>query len=808
MVLELDDVTTAADGRAPTFPAPPASPGALPARPGIRRVARTIQAVTGGLILVYIGSTVFRHHPSTISLYDGWVGNFAYFGCAALCALRAVGVRDRQRAGWAAIALALLLFALGNLVWTTAVQFMDPVPYPSIQDALFLPFYPIAYLGIVLLVRKDMPTWGSRAIWLDGLIAALGVAALEAAVIIAEVIRFNTGDTGDVATNLAYPVGALVLITMLVAVFAVQGWRPGRMWWVLGAGLALFAVADSVYMIQALAETYVTGTPLDAVWMVGTFLMASAAWLRTNARPEEERRTQPVFIPGLFIVTSLSIVVWATWHEVLPLAVVLATGTLLVAVVRLAHAYRQLQTLAESRREARTDELTGLPNRRLFYETLRRSLEENGSEPPAPLAVLMIDLDRFKEINDSLGHRVGDEVLRQLGPRLASVVGASGTVARLGGDEFGLLLVPLSDPDVATETAERIRADLRRSFHLDGMTLHVDASIGIALAPEHGIVADSLLQRADVAMYEAKRNRRSWEVYTPTNDTHTRDRLKLMEDVRDSIARREIVLYYQPKLDLATRAVTGVEALVRWQHPERGLLTPDRFLDLFEQSGLMGPLAMEVLDQALTQQAKWSAQDLPLSMAVNLSASNLADADLPERVAEVISGKGVHPGSVVLEITEDSLMVDAEASLAVLERLFSLGVELSVDDYGTGQSSLAYLRDLPVQELKLDRAFLAAASRDDRAVAIIRSTVDLAHALGLRIVAEGVETDESLRLIAGMGCDVAQGYLLGRPAPPSMLFTAGLSPPGLSPTGWSPAALSPVGLSPGGRSPAGRRPTR
>ena len=779
---------------APAAPAPAASPlVSVAARPAIagptgpdrsrlRTAARTVQIATGALVLVYVASTVLRHHPSTIPLYDGWVGNAAYFGCALLCGLRVAAVRDRERYGWAAISVALLLFALGNLVWTTAIQFLDPVPYPSVQDVLFLPFYPIAYLGLVLLVRNRLPTWHSRAIWLDGLIAALGVAALVAAVVLAEVIRFNTGDTGDVVTNFAYPVGALVLITMLVAIFAVQGWRPGRMWWVLGAGLALFAVADSVYMIQALADTYVTGTPLDSVWMVGTFLMASAAWLRTDgARSDVDwgRRTQPVFIPGLFIVTSLSIVVYATWRDVAPPAILLATGTLLVAVARMAHAYRQLQTLAETRREARTDELTGLPNRRLFYETLRRSLEESGAaagvgsgDPQARLAVLMIDLDRFKEINDSLGHRVGDEVLRQLGPRLASVIGGAGTVARLGGDEFGLLIVPLPDRAVATQIADRVRADLRRSFYLDGMTLHVDASIGIAIAPEHGVAADALIQRADIAMYEAKRNRRAWEVYSAITDTHTRDRLELMEDVRGAIGRREIVLYYQPKLDLARQVVTGVEALVRWQHPARGLLTPDRFLHLFEQSGLMGSLAMEVLDQALNQQATWAAENHQLSMAVNLSASNLADNDLPDKVAKVLSGKGVRPGSVVLEITEDSLMVDAQQSLAVLERLDALGVELSVDDYGTGFSSLSYLRDLPVQELKLDRAFLAAAGRDQRAVAIIRSTIDLAHALGLRIVAEGVETAEGLSLISGMGCDIAQGYLLGRPAPPAMLFAS------------------------------------
>jgi diguanylate cyclase (GGDEF)-like protein len=703
-----------------------------------RMAVRALHLVTAGLVLLYLASTIFREHPSTISFYDGWIGNLAYLGCAVLAALRAAVVYDRQRAGWTAMAVALALFAAGNLVWTTYVQFMDPVPFPSLQDALFLPFYPIAYVGIFLLARDALPRRGSSAVWLDGIIAALGVAALGAVTIIATIDRENTGDRGDIVTNFAYPVGALVLVTILVAVFAVQGWRPGRGWWALGGGLALFAVADSVYSVQALEGTYVTGSVLDSLWMIGTLFMATAAWQTTPADSTEARRTGPVIVPGMMLMSSLCIVVFATFHEVLPLGVILATCTLMLAIIRMGFAFRQLQTLAESKREARTDELTGLPNRRLFYETLRNSLEPaSGGQH---LAVLMIDLDRFKEINDSLGHHVGDEVLRQLGPRLARVVDGHGTVARLGGDEFGLLLSPLLSDSQATEVAERVRDDLRRSFLLDNITLHVDASIGIAIAPDHGDAADTLLQRADVAMYEAKRNHEPWQVYSAFRDRHTRDRLELMEDVRDAIGRSELVLFYQPKLDVASGIITGVEALVRWQHPTRGLLTPDRFLSLFEQSGMMGPLAMSTLELAMIQQAEWARDGIRISMAVNLSAANLADEQLPEKVNDVFERLDVDPANVVLEITEDSLMVDAELSLQVLERLHAGGVQLSVDDYGTGFSSLAYLRDLPVNELKLDRAFLAAAADDDRAVAIIRSTIDLAHALKLRIVAEGVET--------------------------------------------------------------------
>jgi diguanylate cyclase (GGDEF)-like protein len=744
----------------------------LHGRPALQVAVRWTRIVTAALILLYLASTVFRARGTTIPLYDGWVGNLAYAGCALLCGLRAVAVRDRQRAGWIAMAVSLVLFALGNLLWTTVVQFMDPVPFPSAQDAFFLAFYPVAYLGVGLLVRDTIPAKGSRAIWLDGIIAAFGVAAVEATIVIAYVARHNVvGGRFAIATNIAYPIGDLVLVTMLVAVFAVQGWRPSPRWWILGAGLLVFAVADSVYVIRVLSKTYVTGTPLDSLWMVGTFLMATAAWQVRAQKPA--RAIQPVVVPGVFVFTSLLIVVYGTTRRVLPLGVVLATATLILGIVRMAYAYRQLRTLAETRREARTDELTGLANRRLFYETLGSCLTPGSGRER--LAVLMIDLDRFKEINDSLGHHVGDEVLRQLGPRLATVVEPSATVARLGGDEFGLLIAPLDDPSTATQVAERVREVLQTRFLLETITLRVDASIGIAIAPDHGTAADTLLQKADVAMYEAKRNHRPWEVYSSFRDRHTLDQLQLMEDVRDAIERRELVLYYQPKLDLARGAITGVEALVRWQHPERGLLTPDRFLGLFEQSGLIGPLAFDVLDQALAQQARWARSRVDLSVAVNLSPSNLSDDELPDKVAEVLARRGVPAANVVLEITEDCLMVDADQGLDVLDRLHALGVELSVDDYGTGFSSLAYLRELPVDELKLDRAFLAAAAAgdDERAVAIIRSTIELAHSLGLRIVAEGVETRESLDLLSELGCDTAQGYYLGRPAPASAVFAGG-----------------------------------
>jgi diguanylate cyclase len=731
-------------------------------RLGLPRGVRILQVVTGGLTLLYLASTILRSSGTSSTFFDVWVANLGYAGCTLLCAWRAIARRP-GRWGWGSLAVGLLLFTAGSVLWTSWVQYFNPLPYPSISDFCFLAFFFMAFLGIGLLVRETVPKT-ARTIWVDGLIAALGVAALEAWLVIGPISSLNKGDFGTVATNIAYPIGDLVLVTMVVAVFAVRGWRPGRLWWILGAGLVVFAAADSVYVLRVTSHTYVTGTPLDSMWLIGAFLMVVAAWQGMGHELKNTPLIQaPNIVPALFLLSSLGIVVYATARPVLPLGVVLATATLVIAIARSAYAFRQLRALADSKREARTDELTGLPNRRLFFERLAACFEP--SPTPRRLAVLMIDLDRFKEINDSLGHHVGDDVLRELGPRLIAAAGSTGTVARLGGDEFGLVLSPLVDPTAATQMAERVREALRKPFELEGMSLRVDASIGIALAPDHATTPEGVLQRADVAMFAAKRAHAPWQIYSSEHDQNARERLELMEDLRDALRRREIVVHYQPILDLSKGKVTGAEALARWRHPSRGLLQPAAFLGLVTDAGLMGPFTLSVLDQAFIQQAKWSEQGYDLGVSVNISAASLRDEELPDKVGALISTHRIDPARITLELTEDSFIADPEQALVVLERLRALGVELSIDDFGTGFSSLTYIRRLPVSELKLDRTFLTGAPRDKRAVSVIRSTVDLAHSLGLRIVAEGIENLDALALVDDLGCDAAQGYLMGRPVP-------------------------------------------
>ncbi|HXA42593.1 MAG TPA: EAL domain-containing protein [Candidatus Solibacter sp.] len=725
----------------------------------IRVSLLALWGATALMVLVYLASTLLRARSGSGSFYDVWVGNAGYAGCALMCGWRAVVIR-RQRFAWGAIALGLAFFTGGAVLWTTLVQYWNPVPYPSVSDLSFLCVFPVMYVGVGMLVRGALPR-ASGAIWLDGLIAALGVAALEATGVIGAVSSASHGDFATVATNIAYPIGDLVLVSMVVAAFAIQGWRPGRMWWLLGTGLAIFAAADSVYVLRVTDGTYTTGTPLDSLWLIGTFLIASAAWREPAGRPEPVRRTQPIFVPALFLMSSLGIIVYGTWHQVHPLELVLATTTLLTAFLRSVHGYRQLRVLAESKREARTDELTGLPNRRFFFEALNAHMA--ASPDGERVSVLMLDLDRFKEINDSLGHHVGDDLLRELGPRLATVVNGDGVVARLGGDEFGLFLTKLENASDATGLAERVCEVLREPFVLETMTLRLDASIGIAVAPEHGRRVETLLQKADLAMYSAKRGHRAWELYSAAKDFDSLQRLQLMQDLPGAIDRDEIILHYQPLFDLASGQTTGVEALARWQHPTRGLLGPAEFLGLVDESGLIGPFAETVLDQALAQQAEWLRAGIQIQMAVNLSAANLRDEDLASKVSAAMARHGGPAGRLTIEITEDCLMADADQGLRILQQIHALGVEISVDDYGTGFSSLAYLRNLPIHQLKLDRAFLVGVPGDTRATSIVRSTVQLAHSLGLRLVAEGIEAPETLAAVQALGCDLAQGFLIGRP---------------------------------------------
>jgi diguanylate cyclase (GGDEF)-like protein len=445
----------------------------------------------------------------------------------------------------------------------------------------------------------------------------------------------------------------------------------------------------------------------------------------------------------------------------------LAVGLLLLwgALFRIvAGASRRLRSQAtENEYQARHDLLTGLPNRRSFYERVQAEIERPGAAG-ASTAVMLMDLDRFKDVNDTLGHHSGDLLLQQAALRLGRAVRDGDTIARLGGDEFAVLLPGASEHD-AVEVAERVRDLLHERFEIDGMMVDLEASIGIALHPGHAQDVETLIQRADVAMYTAKDGHLVHAVYSADADQFSPGRLSMVGELRQAIEGGGLVLHYQPKAELGTGKVTHVEALVRWKHPERGIVPPMEFIPLAEHTGLIKPLTEYVVDEALRQCREWEQAGLTLTVAVNLSVRNLLDEELPDQIAVRLANQGVAAERLLLEITESTIMADPARALEVLLRLSDMGVRLAIDDFGTGYSSLTYLKRLPVDELKIDRSFVANMANDEDDAMIVRSTIDLGRNLGMQIVAEGVEDEEAWNRLAALGCDFAQGYYLSRPVP-------------------------------------------
>ena len=431
-----------------------------------------------------------------------------------------------------------------------------------------------------------------------------------------------------------------------------------------------------------------------------------------------------------------------------------------LALLPLQAIYLSAQLAASREHEALHDSLTGLGNRAL----LRLRAQATASDDGPGHALMLVDLDHFKEINDTLGHPVGDDLLRQVAARLTAAVRPGDTVCRLGGDEFAVFALRDESPD-GLSAAARVLASLEDTFLVDGARLDVDASVGVALHPEHGSDLDVLLQRADIALYAAKADRGTARLYDPGADLHTRERLALATELRDALATKALFCVYQPKVDVATGVVVGVEALVRWRLPTGGVLMPDAFLAVAENTGLVRPLTMAVLEAALSDQAEWRRQGAPLELAVNISARHLHDVELPGQVQRLLEAHGTSPASLVLEVTETAVMADPVRALAVLDQLRALGVGLAIDDFGTGYSSLSYLHRMAVDELKIDKSFVMGLGEGQGNASIVRSTIELGHSLGLRLVAEGVEDEASMDLVRAWGCDQVQGYLLSRPMP-------------------------------------------
>jgi diguanylate cyclase (GGDEF)-like protein len=434
-------------------------------------------------------------------------------------------------------------------------------------------------------------------------------------------------------------------------------------------------------------------------------------------------------------------------------------------------ALRNGELINQMRHEALHDALTGLPNRTDLQRRLGDALDDVQNGRTTGAAVMVLDLDDFKQVNDTLGHQQGDLLLIEVSARLTAAVGTAGSVARLGGDEFAILLPDTGDEDDVLRVGRRVLRTLEQPVSLDGLEVEVGGSMGIALAPAHADDAAALLRRADMAMYDAKTSARGLRLYEPDLDTNNPRRLTLVSELRAALQNGGIRVHVQPQGRLTDGQVMRVEALARWRHPELGDISPDEFIPIAERSGLIGPLTTLVLDTSLAACAEWRASGYDIGVAVNLSTRSLHDADLVEEVERLLRRHGVPARRLTLEVTEGSVMADPARAVALLHRLRDLGVRLSVDDFGTGYSSLSYLKRLPVQEVKIDRSFVTSLREGGEDVAIVRAIVDLGRHLGLEVVAEGIEDQDSWDLLASMGCDLGQGWQLSRPMPAAALIS-------------------------------------
>ena len=604
-----------------------------------------------------------------------------------------------------------------------------------------------------LSVLTDVPASGSK-IRLSGLLIGLmlaivilgpGAAAiLGAMTMIVSWLRMRSAwyiAVANVATFMWFPIAAALFFHAFLSVAGI-GSRE----------VAYYLAVFLSYLVALLVN-------IAAVFSYMSYLDGTSFWFKVRYA------VIPVLSAQLFSALLTMAAVYVA-IDAGTTGIVLAVLVLLIFQYLVGELLKSRQRGERLEQIATTDELTGLANRERFRARLDEKIV-TAKEGDEKFAVMLLDLDRFKEVNDTLGHHYGDELLRDLGPRLAATVGPDGLVARLGGDEFAVLPgEATSDSDELEAIAERLIKCVQQPVLVDEMTLEVGVSIGVARFPRDGEDPHSLLRSADVAMYAAKEAHAGCKVYAAALDRHSVRRLSVLSEFRRALDSDEIVVFYQPIMHMDGARVHGAEALVRWQHPELGLLPPSDFIPIVEQTGLIGPLTKHVLERAIAQCAGWRQAGHQLTVSVNLSVRNLLDPDVPAAIGDLLSLYGLVPEALQLEITESMLMSDPDRSLVTLTRLAQLGVGLSVDDYGTGYSSLANLRRLPIDELKIDRSFVSPMLSDESDLIIVRSTINLGHDLGLKVVAEGVEDEATLARLAGLGCDFAQGYHFSKPLAP------------------------------------------
>src|SRR5580693_4487681 len=740
---------------------------------GIRWPPSAIRVALAALI---IGVTAF----SASSILTSNAGQSVFFAdflypalnlsAAALIGIRAYRV-STDRLAWILIAIGMAFSALGDVVYAAWVPDGQS---PSLADPLYLAFYPLVYAGLLLLMRarlKRVPV----PLRLDSLVCALAMAAVAAALAAEPIHAAATRAPATVLVGLIYPWGDLILLALAAGMLPILGLRNEFRWGLLVLGFTLFAAADTAYLFETAAQSYRVGSLLDACWPVSSLLVAMASWApRSSVAPLVKQGLGSYAAPVACTVVALGVAVLG--HDSL-LAATLAALSLIAVAARFAVTFRDVSVLAESHKHAMTDELTALPNRRSLATALT---EVSAPALPGPSlstrsssrrALLLLDVYEFQELDDSLGHRFGDELLCHIAKRLSNSVRPEDLLARTGVNEFAILLAEGADLIGARAQAGRLLEVLSEPFALEPVTVQVDARVAIALYPDHCNHPQELLNHAEAAIPHAISAKSKIAVYDSAFELYRENDPNLVEELRTALVDGdELTCHYQPKINASDGSVHSVEALLRWQHPRRGLLLPEEFLPTAERAGLMRKVAYHTVNLALKEMRSWREEGIPATVAVNLSTTNLLDLDLVGTIEGLLRTHGVPANALIIEITE-SILVDSARSRNTVAALQQLGVRISLDDYGTGWSSLARLQDVSVDELKLDRIFVARLAQDPRSVAIVRSTVALAHSLEADLVAEGVEDEVTLSAVRRYGCNITQGFVHSPPLPANEMKT-------------------------------------
>jgi diguanylate cyclase (GGDEF)-like protein len=679
------------------------------------------------------------------------------FGSLFATGLVRVMIRDRSRRGPLAVLLAaILLWSAGGLA--VAVIGVDGIPeFPVVAKVLVL----LAYLSFTVFVLVDVGVGrqSSLAASMEALVVFAGTASLSTGVLLLPLPSTDLG--GGAVLALLVPLLDVMLVMLVLSQVALRVRPSLRGALPLSIGFALFMIGDTHFVANLSAGSQTHGMFYTGVRIIGFALVAGSA-----CRPAAQRIPHATRIGSIIFAAATAIAVAALAARpsgaLAPYVVVPAVLTLAGAAGRLILALHEARRAVEALARSHIDDITGLPNRRALRARLDKSLAGGTN-----VALIVLDLDGFKDINDTLGHTAGDHVLEKVGTRIREAVPGAASVARLGGDEFGIL-APRGTSLMMMDIAQDVLHTLSQPLHVDGIDVALSASVGIVdWYEDESVDSNELVRRAEVAMYRAKHARSGVSLYDPFHDDYSKTKLRISEELRRGIPNGELEVWYQPQIDASTLRPCALEALVRWRHPTDGLLGPVAFLPAARRAGLMPMLSQEVVRLAVQDVARWHAAGLRLRVAINCAPPELLSGVFVPRLHKAMSNANLPSNAIVLEVTEESFIAEPERAREILQEVRERGIQISIDDYGTGFSSLAYLRDLPVDELKLDRTFVSPIGSDARSRMIVASTVQMARALGMRTVAEGVEDAATAADLIAMGVGALQGYHISRPIPAS-----------------------------------------